>query len=75
MIEQFRITIDLVLAQCLPDWRSGQPTFADYAMVTLICALFVLACWQCVAAIARGDDPAAQRIKSSILEEERSHAD
>jgi hypothetical protein len=75
MIEQFQVTIDLILAQCLPDWRTGQPTIADYALVGLIVALFALASWQCVIAITRGDGPAAQRIKRSILEQERSHAD
>jgi hypothetical protein len=75
MIEQLRIYRDFVLAQCLPDWRSGDPTLADYALVTLITALFALACWQCVAAFTRGDGPSAQRIKNSILEQERSHAD
>jgi len=75
MIEQIRITIDLILAQCLPDWRSGQPTFADYALVALIVALFALACWQCLIAFTRGDGPEAQRVKRSILEQERSHAD
>lgn len=75
MIEQFRVYWDILLAQCLPDWRTGAPTFADYALVALIAALFALACWQCVTAFTRGDSPAAQRIKHSILEQERSHAD
>jgi hypothetical protein len=75
MIEQFRVAIDLVLAQCLPDWRTGQPTMAEYALVGLIVALFALACWQCVVAFTRGDGAAAQRIKRSILEQERPHAD
>lgn len=75
MVEQFRITFDLILAQCLPDWRSGQPTLADYALVALIGALFALACWQCAIAFIRGDGPAAQSIKRSILEQERFHAD
>jgi hypothetical protein len=75
MIEQFQVTIDLLLAQCLPDWRTGQPTIADYALVGLIVALFALASWQYVIAITRGDGPEAQRIKRSILEQERSHAD
>ena len=75
MIEQLSLTLDLILAQCLPDWRTGQPTYADYALVVLIATLFALACWQCVAAFTRGDGPAAQRIKRSILEQERSHAD
>lgn len=75
MIEQLRVAIDLVLAQCLPDWRTGSPTYADYALVALIVALFALACWQCLVAFTRGDGPAAQRIKRSILEQERSHAD
>ncbi len=75
MIEQFRITFDLILSQCLPDWRSGQPTFVDYALVALISALFALACWQCVIAFTRGDSPATQRIKRSILDQERFHAD
>ncbi|MFO0991785.1 MAG: hypothetical protein U1E67_07635 [Hyphomicrobiales bacterium] len=75
MIEQFRLTIDLILAQCLPDWRTGAPTYADYALVALIVALFALACWQCVIAFTHGDGPGAQRIKQSILEQERSLAD
>jgi hypothetical protein len=75
MIEQLKVVIDLVLAQCLPDWRTGQPTIADYALVGLIVVLFMLACWQCLVALTRGDGPAAQRIKRSILEQERSHAD
>ncbi|MBL8893958.1 MAG: hypothetical protein JNJ53_05115 [Rhizobiales bacterium] len=75
MIEQLRVAIDLILAQCLPDWRTGSPTYADYALVVLITALFALACWQCVAALTRGDGPDAQRIKRSILEQEHSHAD
>ena len=75
MIEQFQVTIDLILAQCLPDWRTGQPTIADYALVGLIVALFALAAWQCAVAITRGDGPQAQRIKRSILEQERSRAD
>jgi hypothetical protein len=75
MIEQLRITFDLILAQCLPDWRSGSPTVADYALVALISALFALACWQCIVAFTRGDGPDAQRVKRSILEQERSHAD
>ena len=75
MIEQLRITFDLILAQCLPNWRSGQPTFADYALVALIGALFALACWQCAMAFIRGDGAAAQRIKRSILEQERPYAD
>ncbi|MBL8905856.1 MAG: hypothetical protein JNM20_04185 [Rhizobiales bacterium] len=69
MIEQLRITLDLVLAQCLPDWRSGEPTLADYVLATLIAALFALACRQCVTAFTRGDGPDAQRIKRLILEQ------
>ena len=75
MIEQIRVYWDIILAQCLPDWRSGDPTLADYALVALIAALFALACWQCAMAFIRGDGLAAQRIKRSILEQERSHAD
>ena len=75
MIEQIRITIDLILAQCLPDWRTGEPTVADYALIALIVALFALACWQCVIAFTRGDGAEAERIKRSILEQERPHAD
>jgi len=75
MMEKVRLAFDLILAQCLPDWRTGEPTLADYALVALIVALFALACWQCVVAFTRGDSPAAQRIKRSILEQERSHVD
>jgi hypothetical protein len=75
MIEQLRITLDLILAQCLPDWRSGEPAVADYALVGLIVALFAITCWQCVVAFVRGDSAETERIKRSILEQEGSHAD
>jgi glutathione S-transferase len=75
MIDTLLTYWDLALAQCLPDWRSGQPTIADIILVALIGALFALACWQCVIAVTRGDSPEAERIKRSILAKERPHAD
>jgi len=75
MMDRLIIVFDLILAQCLPDWRNGSPTFADYALVALIGALFVLACWQCAWALIRGDGPDAERIKRSILDQGRFHAD
>jgi hypothetical protein len=75
MMDTLRIVWDLVIAQCVPSWREGAPTFADYALVGLIVVLFALACWQCARAIFVGDDAMAMRIKSSILTQGRSDAD
>ena len=75
MMENLRLVWDIVTAQCLPSWRETAPTFADYALVTLIILLFALACWQCLRAMFVGDDATAMRIKSSILTQDRSHAD
>ena len=75
MTENLHLVWDIVIAQCLPSWRDTSPTFADYALVTLIILLFALACWQCLRAIFVGDNAAAMRIKNSILTQDRSHAD
>jgi hypothetical protein len=75
MMDKLWVYWDLIVAQCLPDWRSGAPTMADYTLVTLIALLFALACWQCAVAFIRGDGPEARRIKQTILDQERSHAD
>jgi hypothetical protein len=75
MMENLRIVIDLIAAQCLPAWRGDAPTLADYALVTLIALLFAFACWQCARAFLIRDDAATERIKRAILAQGRPHAD
>ena len=75
MMENLRLAFDLIVAQCLPGWRTDTPTVADYALVSVIVLLFALACWQCARALLVGDDPAAERVKRAIFAQDPPHAD